>query len=69
MIVPKSFCRLGLHRVQVREVVASLLRLLSEYNPEGPYTLPLWNWAPKTILIVVLGLISIIVVYMDPLGK
>ena len=36
---------------------------------EGPYTLLLWNWAPKTIKEDgLLGPNSIVVVYMDPLG-
>ena len=37
---------------------------------EGPYTLLLWNWVPKDHPHYgFLGPNSIIVVYMDPLGK
>ena len=43
---------------------------LKETNPEGPYTLPLWNQVPKDHPYNGCeGPSSIIVVHMDPLGK
>ena len=43
---------------------------LGPMDPEGPYTIPLWNQAPKAMMGMVFGYLIpyIMVVYMDPLG-
>ena len=51
-------------------VYTYLYGLLILYNPEGPYTLPLWNQVPKDHPYNGFeGPNSAIVVHMDPLGK
>ena len=49
-------------------MTSSRCSVVSDYQ-ESPYTVPLWNYVPKTTMgMVILGPNSIIVAYMDPLG-